>query len=511
MWLFKKYLTVGVVGAIGVLYAFLALLPLQTLLVETLPDDAFYYFHIARHIAAGEGSTFDGVTETNGYHPLWMITIVPIFSVLSQGGTFDVAPIHAVLLVASLLATMTALLLRMIFRRIGLSEGVSAVLLLIFFTNPFVVYAYLNGLETALVLFLLTSLALCAQLYQDRRTYTYLVALGVSGGFLMLARLDTVFYFVALLGWVLYIHDFPKRVFDAVRPVVIVGVVSSVIVVPFLLLNYTTFGMLLTSASIASTEVNRGLTISDNGDTLVTAIRAPLYMLVRALGDVLRNTGAPIIVLLLVGYAIARFRDFSLARNAIPSLWWFLFAGGMTHLLVSAAVRYTWRDWYFIPINIVLIIAGSYVIAALSKKESLRTVAALGLVLSILGSYVVMWEKYVQHRERVQADMFAATEWASEHLPEGSVIGVFNAGIHGYFSRHTVVNLDGLVNNAAAEAIQKRALWNYVLNEARVTHVADFPLYFEYRFKPFFGTSTPLDGFDEVYATGESGVHVYAR
>jgi hypothetical protein len=29
------------------------------LIVNTLPDDAFYYFNTARHILAGHGSTFD--------------------------------------------------------------------------------------------------------------------------------------------------------------------------------------------------------------------------------------------------------------------------------------------------------------------------------------------------------------------------------------------------------------------------------------------------------------------
>ena len=40
-------------------------------------DDAFYYFQIARNLAAGEFSTFDGgITRTNGYHPLWLLLIM---------------------------------------------------------------------------------------------------------------------------------------------------------------------------------------------------------------------------------------------------------------------------------------------------------------------------------------------------------------------------------------------------------------------------------------------------
>ena len=35
-------------------------------------DDAYYYFLVARHLVSSGQSTFDGITLTNGYHPLWL-------------------------------------------------------------------------------------------------------------------------------------------------------------------------------------------------------------------------------------------------------------------------------------------------------------------------------------------------------------------------------------------------------------------------------------------------------
>ena len=43
-------------------------------------DDAYYYFGIARNVADGHGSTFDGINSTNGYHPLWLALCVPVFA-----------------------------------------------------------------------------------------------------------------------------------------------------------------------------------------------------------------------------------------------------------------------------------------------------------------------------------------------------------------------------------------------------------------------------------------------
>lgn len=42
-------------------------------------DDSFYY-KIAQYLAAGFFSTFDGgITRTNGYHPIWLFLMTPIY------------------------------------------------------------------------------------------------------------------------------------------------------------------------------------------------------------------------------------------------------------------------------------------------------------------------------------------------------------------------------------------------------------------------------------------------
>jgi hypothetical protein len=49
---------------------------------EFFVDDAYYYFQIAHNIAVGNGSTWDGLSSTNGYHPLWLLVLVPVFFVV---------------------------------------------------------------------------------------------------------------------------------------------------------------------------------------------------------------------------------------------------------------------------------------------------------------------------------------------------------------------------------------------------------------------------------------------
>jgi hypothetical protein len=38
-------------------------------ILRIVPDDAFYYLQIARHLAIDGVSTADGIANTNGYHP----------------------------------------------------------------------------------------------------------------------------------------------------------------------------------------------------------------------------------------------------------------------------------------------------------------------------------------------------------------------------------------------------------------------------------------------------------
>ena len=65
----RRLRAVAVAG--GVIYTLVAVFWAEGPFALTF-DDAYYYFEIARRIADGQGSTFDGIAETNGYHPLWM-------------------------------------------------------------------------------------------------------------------------------------------------------------------------------------------------------------------------------------------------------------------------------------------------------------------------------------------------------------------------------------------------------------------------------------------------------
>ena len=59
-----------------------------------------------------------------------------------------------------------------------------------------------------------------------------------------------------------------------------------------------------------------------------------------------------------------------------------------------------------------------------------------------------------------------------KHLEPGARIGAFNAGLLGYFSERTVVNLDGVVNADAYHALREDWLMDYIVSK-RIGYLVD--------------------------------------
>ena len=73
------WLLIAASFSIGLLFS---LRPLPELL-DQCADDAFYYLTIARNIVSGKGISFDGISATNGFHPLYLTLLSALFKVFS--------------------------------------------------------------------------------------------------------------------------------------------------------------------------------------------------------------------------------------------------------------------------------------------------------------------------------------------------------------------------------------------------------------------------------------------
>lgn len=478
------------------LQIFLITRPLGFLLANLLPDDAFYYFQIARNIIAGAGSTFDGFNLTNGYHPLWMLILLPVYAVTSVGGTHDITPIYVALGISVLLNTCTAILICNLLGKIAASPYVRGFALSIWALNPFVIYESLNGLETSLSLFLLVSFITAALRYHRSGNSLEGVLVGVLAGLLILARLDMVCFVLAYAVWVL----FQKGIHKGIMYGIPAAVPAAGIVLLWLAYNILTFGMILTSASAGSSLVNHTLVTQDNGTGMLVQLRAVAYMLVTYGSAIFVRTGAAWLVFVLIGIGVAGIfqgaKDSFKEKSAI-SLYAALFGGLLLLFFLNAGLRFTGRTWYFISADLFLAFLAAYVLSMPFVRQTRVNLIIFLLSIATAASFFISWKTDLYDNMKIQTGMYQMAELLNERFDPSTRVGVFNAGIVGYFSDIHVINLDGLVNNSAHDAMRTHTLWAYIESE-HLTYIGDFPLYITYRYRSFFGVSNPLTKLEPV-------------
>lgn len=168
-------------------------------------DDGFYYFQVARNLAAGKGFTFDGLTQTNGFHPLWLFLITPIFALARLDLLLPLRLL--VLLMAAVNAGTAILLFRLLRGRItpNLAAAVGLLWLVLppihFITAKAGVEAGLNAFFIALFWRRLT--AFLAEKHNRPKTLRQLPILGLIAALTLFSRLDNLFlvFFGGLWLW----------------------------------------------------------------------------------------------------------------------------------------------------------------------------------------------------------------------------------------------------------------------------------------------------------------------
>jgi hypothetical protein len=215
-------------------------------------DDGYFYPQIARYIAHGEGSTFNGIMLTNGYHPLWMVICViaawitpasyPLVQLLSA--VQDVLILGCVYTIVS------------ISRRAKMRGSVLGCLPLLFFGMVLGIWRLLEA-NLALALQLSVLVIVCPVLpvsFYDKLGRWRNLLIGILLGLTMLARLDLMFFVTTVLTYEIVKTNSSLSLTVRVRSSLIQMVAVVVLLAPYLLWNMHQFGHLLPiSGAIKST------------------------------------------------------------------------------------------------------------------------------------------------------------------------------------------------------------------------------------------------------------------
>ena len=174
-------------------------------------DDGFYYFQVARNLAEGHGFTFDRINETNGFHPLWLFLITPIFAFAQVD---KLIPLRALILFSAIISGASAILFYRILRGYA-SNGIAMLAGIAWIVVPRIhdiaMHAGVEAGINALTLLLYWhDLVHYIEGFQKRKRGD-LVRLGFLGVLAILARLDNVFIVGMGSLWLLLNLDRAER------------------------------------------------------------------------------------------------------------------------------------------------------------------------------------------------------------------------------------------------------------------------------------------------------------
>jgi len=160
-------------------------------------DDFYYYLKVAQNTAAGLGSTFNGITRTNGYHPLYFVVLVAIckFSA-SLFGIF-----RGLWLVWIAASAATFLMARKLLDRPGNGPYLTNALAL-FVLVP-CMHIFCQGMEVTLTLPLGLGLLVAFRSQPAHWSFRRSVGVGLLAALTVLSRLDAVFLVLLVLAFTL--------------------------------------------------------------------------------------------------------------------------------------------------------------------------------------------------------------------------------------------------------------------------------------------------------------------
>ena len=136
-------------------HIYIAISPQTSLLRWYQTDDAFYYFVTARNVSEGLGFTFDGMNPTNGFHPLWMLICIPVFSL----ARFDLfLPLRLLILIQAVLSIGSGILMLRLCRKYLPEEASFVIAFFWVLSPPLHRLIAVGGVEAGLNAFSLTLL-----------------------------------------------------------------------------------------------------------------------------------------------------------------------------------------------------------------------------------------------------------------------------------------------------------------------------------------------------------------
>lgn len=442
-------------------------------------DDSFYLHTVSKNIGVGNGFTIDGTHVTNGVQPLVVVLNAP-FYYISSGDRW--LGLRLSFILASIVDCITILLLYKLLQTLTKDRGNQ-------WTSPPIIGAALwaslfpiisqtmNGMETGLLsLFMMLTLYLYSK-YRQNNTRQPLSAreyavLGVTLGFMVLARIDTVVFCAVLFFNELYLLR--RR---ASFSLLLLPLLSFLVSSPWWIYNITVFGSLMPSSGTA--ESINGPSLAENilrgATTLSDIIIGAMYLPYDKVSFVIKLLwifiGVGVCSMFFASKDIRKVLKTIIAFSAVR----ILLIHGLILLLFYVVVFHApyFIPRYLQPLRILGIISMSIVLSVLIREKLMKT-KLLHRALFVVVSVVVIAFNVIFYANNFfgkgMSELYYAGLWAAEH--PNALVGMQQSGTTGFVADN-IVNLDGKVNAEVLGYMKKGQRGAYIANST-ITHIADW-------------------------------------
>lgn len=474
----SKYLLYYLLGLNFLLKFFIAIRPLKYIDNLTIQDDSYLALTIARNIAKGLGP-FYGTDYTNGFQPLYVFLMTPIYAIFPND---LITPVHIALVVLAIFDTMTLYMLHKLISSKSQSPVTPFIIMIAWIFNTYIILMSLNGLETAVAMF---SIVTCYYYYQTNRLQLYegngvkpFVILGVLLGLAMLARIDNAIL-ALVIGIAIIIGSIRAR--KSKRAIVgnmLILIASALFVYsPWMIYSYHYTGSIFPISGqavrlIALAEVNNNPTLTNwyfpqfLRAIMHTAARNPTY----------------IVMLICLIAALPRYTRISF-RELTTRLQQHNLYLSFCILLFGSYAFYIFGSWFFsrylYPIMLLFILYLSevidcYIINLRNLRFKRLFVPAIIVFLIVVALARPSFRNYYFKKDTTHWGYMNLGVWAHDNFADGTIIGAPQTGALGYFANNlTIINLDGVVNRKAYEANRRRENIEYI-RQCGIKYVIDW-------------------------------------